>query len=110
MKNHRERGDNVLSNSSNQNIQKLRHNEIENNQKIGNLLRYFRKKNGVTQTELANVACISPQQIQKYEKGLDRIAVSRLITFLDFLNISLEDFIKAINNPSVPLSAKNKIE
>lgn len=108
--NHMERGENVLGNVFNQNIQKLRHNETQNNQKIGSLLRYFRKKNGVTQTELANIACISPQQIQKYEKGSDRIAVSRLITLLDFLNISLEDFIKAIKNPSVPLSVKAKSE
>lgn len=108
MKNHKERGDNVLGNVSDQNIQKLRHNETQNNRKIGNLLRYFRKKNGVTQTELANVACISPQQIQKYEKGADRIAVSRLITLLDFLNINLEDFIKAIKNPTASLSIKSE--
>lgn len=106
--NHMERGENVLGNVSNQNFQNLRRSEIQNNQKIGALLRYFRKKNGLTQTELANVAYISPQQIQKYEKGSDRIAVSRLITLLDFLNINLEDFIKAINNPSIPLSIKNE--
>ena len=33
-----------------------------------------------------------------YEKGADRIAVSRLITLLDFLDINFEEFFKAMKN------------
>lgn len=94
MVNHMENGGNISS----ENIRTLKFNETQSDQKIGGLLRQFRKKNGVTQTELAAVAGITPQQIQKYEKGADRIAVSRLMTLLDFLDINFEEFIRAMKN------------
>ena len=94
MVNHMENGGNISS----ENIRTLKFNETQSDQKIGGLLRQFRKKSGVTQTELAAVAGITPQQIQKYEKGADRIAVSRLMTLLDFLDINFEEFIRAMKN------------
>lgn len=88
----------IAFNVSSDNIQTLKQNEIQSDLKIGSLLRHFRKKNGITQMQLASIAGISPQQIQKYEKGADRIAVSRLITLLDFLDINFEEFFKAMKN------------
>ncbi|AQT46282.1 MULTISPECIES: helix-turn-helix domain-containing protein [Bartonella] len=94
MMNHMENGGNISS----EDVQTLKRNETRSDQKIGGILRHFRKKNGVTQMELAAVAGITPQQIQKYEKGSDRIAVSRLMTLLDFLDINYEEFIKEMRN------------
>lgn len=96
MKIKKDNRDKVLGNIPPINVQELKQNETESDEKIGNLIRHFRKLNGVTQMELAVVAGISAQQIQKYEKGADRIAFSRLITLLDFLHIDLDDFMKAM--------------
>lgn len=94
MKIKNEKRENVMGSLSPVNIQQLKQNETQSDEKIGSLIRYFRKQSGMTQTQLAVVAGISPQQIQKYEKGSDRIAFSRLITLLDFLQIELDDFMK----------------
>lgn len=96
MKTRKENGDSVLGTVPRIDINELKQNEAESDEKIGSLIRYFRKRNGLTQMQLANVAGISPQQIQKYEKGCDRIAFSRLITLLAFLHIDIDDFMKAM--------------
>lgn len=43
------------------------------------LLRAARKRAKLSQTELGNMVGVTYQQIQKYENGTDRIAVSRLL-------------------------------
>lgn len=77
-------------------IDALREHEKRCDLKLGALLRHFRNQNGITQTELATAAGISFQQIQKYEKGLDRIAFSRLLTLLDFLGVEFADFMSGM--------------
>lgn len=46
---------------------------------VGRLLRVARKRAKLSQTELGDMVGITYQQIQKYENGTDRIAVSRLL-------------------------------
>lgn len=48
------------------------------NIEIGRRLRKQRQKEKITQQLLADMLCITPQQIQKYEKGIDAIPVHRL--------------------------------
>jgi transcriptional regulator with XRE-family HTH domain len=51
----------------------------------GNLL-------GLSQTELADAAGITFQQIQKYEKGVNRVGAGRLQQFSDALGVPLSYF------------------
>lgn len=46
---------------------------------VGLLLRTARKRAKLSQTDLGNMVGVTYQQIQKYENGTDRIAVSRLL-------------------------------
>jgi transcriptional regulator with XRE-family HTH domain len=46
---------------------------------VGKNVRALRERRGVSQENLARTLGISFQQVQKYEKGANRIAVSRLV-------------------------------
>lgn len=59
---------------------------------IGKRLRFYRMQRGVSQTELGSQVNLTFQQIQKYEKGTNRLSVSRLIEFANFLEFSIPDF------------------
>jgi transcriptional regulator with XRE-family HTH domain len=50
---------------------------------IGQKIRARRNLLGLSQTELADAAGITFQQIQKYEKGVNRVGASRLQQFSD---------------------------
>jgi transcriptional regulator with XRE-family HTH domain len=60
---------------------------------IGSLIRTARKAAGLSQMELAEMVGISYQQIQKYEKGVSDISVSRLSQIAHALNIPLSRFV-----------------
>ena len=60
---------------------------------IGNLIRISRKTVGLSQMELAERVGISYQQIQKYEKGVSEISISRLAQIADALNMPVNRFI-----------------
>jgi transcriptional regulator with XRE-family HTH domain len=61
----------------------------------GNLLR-FRLFRGMSQEMLADPVGVTFQQIQKYEKGINRISVSRLWQFSQVLRISVAEFYDGI--------------
>ena len=54
---------------------------------IGQKIRARRNLLGLSQTELADAAGITFQQIQKYEKGVNRVGASRLQQFSDALGV-----------------------
>ena len=54
---------------------------------IGQKIRTRRILLGLSQTELADAAGISFQQIQKYEKGTNRVGASRLQQFSEALGV-----------------------
>jgi transcriptional regulator with XRE-family HTH domain len=54
---------------------------------IGQKIRTRRNLLGLSQTELAEAAGISFQQIQKYEKGTNRVGASRLQQFSEALGV-----------------------
>jgi transcriptional regulator with XRE-family HTH domain len=54
---------------------------------IGQKIRARRILLGLSQTDLANAAGITFQQIQKYEKGANRVGASRLQQFSDALGV-----------------------
>ena len=57
--------------------------------RIGRQIRELRKEQGISQIELAGRMGLSFQQIQKYEKGITKISVSRLYQIADALGVNI---------------------
>ena len=57
-------------------------------QRVGERLRSRRLKMGLSQTELGAAAGVTFQQVQKYEKGANRISASRMIQFAERLGVA----------------------
>ena len=55
---------------------------------VGALIRGRRKVLGMSQTTLADALGITFQQVQKYEKGVNRVGASRLQQIADTLGVS----------------------
>lgn len=55
---------------------------------IGKRIRGLRELRGITQVNLAVALNVSFQQVQKYEKGTNRVAASTLVHMCKALNIS----------------------
>lgn len=54
---------------------------------IGERIRSARENAGYSQQELAGLLRISFQQLQKYERGLNRVSVSRFLTICEALKV-----------------------
>lgn len=63
----------------------------------GNQLKRIRRLSGFTQKQLAQAIGISFQQLQKYEKAINRMTVNRLQQFADALNVPLSSFFQSLN-------------
>lgn len=59
---------------------------------IGNRVRTRRAMLGMSQEKLAEALGLTFQQIQKYEKGTNRIGASRLLQIAGILDVSIEFF------------------
>ncbi|MBB5074168.1 transcriptional regulator with XRE-family HTH domain [Bartonella callosciuri] len=59
---------------------------------IGKKIRYRRKMLKMSQKQLGQSLGITFQQIQKYEKGLNRVSAGRLKEIADILNVPLSFF------------------
>jgi transcriptional regulator with XRE-family HTH domain len=59
---------------------------------VGEQIRRFRVMQGSSQTTLADTLGLTFQQIQKYEKGTNRIAPSRLLKIADLLGVDISRF------------------
>jgi len=58
---------------------------------IGKRMRELRHVNNISQVELGRELGVSFQQIQKYEKGVNRVSAARLFDICKALNASLID-------------------
>jgi transcriptional regulator with XRE-family HTH domain len=63
---------------------------------IGQKIRTRRNLLGMSQTELADAAGITFQQIQKYEKGANRVGASRLQQFSEALGVPASYFFEGV--------------
>ena len=63
---------------------------------VGNRVRELRTRAGLSQTELGVQLGVSFQQIQKYEKGTNRMGASRLIQVCEALSITIADIFDGI--------------
>ncbi|MCZ7861453.1 helix-turn-helix transcriptional regulator [Agrobacterium salinitolerans] len=64
---------------------------------IGQNIRSLRMRGGITQESLGVSLGITFQQIQKYEKGTNRVSAAALIHFQNALGCELRDFFDGID-------------
>lgn len=62
---------------------------------VGARVRMIRKARGVAQNTLAEAVGITFQQIQKYEKGANRVSASKLAEIAAFLEVSVAELFGA---------------
>ena len=67
---------------------------------VGNRVRMRRLMLGVSQTKLADALGLTFQQVQKYEKGANRISASRLQRISSFLQVPIPFFFEGLPDPS----------
>ncbi len=65
---------------------------------VGSQLKSLRKSAGYSQTELANKVGVTFQQIQKYERGTNRIGASRLWGFCKVFDVSPDKFFEGVED------------
>ncbi len=53
---------------------------------------------GLSQEKLAESVGVTFQQVQKYERGTNRISASRLFTFSKILDVSIDFFYQGMDN------------
>ena len=70
---------------------------------VGQTLRQARVARGYSQTELGEALGISFQQVQKYERGANRLSASRLVRAARFLEIRSADLLPPDEQRQSPL-------
>ncbi len=76
----------------------MKHLISEVDKKIGAQLKNIRIREGLTQKQLSKVMGVTFQQIQKYEKGQNRITASKLYVVSKSLNLPIIDFFSDLKN------------
>ena len=61
---------------------------------IGEVLKRARERKGLTQKRLAEMLYVDPSLVCRWEKGQRRIMADELITILEILEMTLDDFKK----------------
>jgi transcriptional regulator with XRE-family HTH domain len=68
---------------------------------VGAMIRAKRKAKGMAQAELAGALRVSFQQVQKYERGANRISSSKLFEIAQKLDTPLSSFFQGLDSPKV---------
>ena len=79
---------------------------------IGANIRKIRQSKLVSQMALSEELDISFQQLQKYEKGVNRVSASKLFLISEYLKVPVSDFIYGsdLAGVSKPTKVSNNIE
>ena len=77
---------------------------------VGKSIADRRRLLGLSQQDLADVASVSVQQIQKYERSTNRITCGKLYQFAKILKVSIEYFFEGIDDLLNRKSDKDKYE
>ena len=80
------------------------HNPIDKH--VGNRVRMRRLMLDMSQTALGDAVGVSFQQVQKYEKGTNRISASRLHHMANVLQVPVPFFFEELSSQSITLNAK----
>jgi transcriptional regulator with XRE-family HTH domain len=68
---------------------------------VGFRLRLARASRKLSQTDLAKASGITFQQVQKYEKGTNRVSASRLFEFATLLGVQISYFFEGADESGV---------
>lgn len=77
---------------------------------VGNRLRLRRTVLGISQTTIAERVGISFQQVQKYERGVNRISASRLCQFARVLDVPVVYFFDGLNGKGLRASPPSEAD
>ena len=78
---------------------------------VGQRIRCYRLIKGLTQQELADRLSLSPQQLQKYEKGYNRITAGTLCAIADAVDVSAGVLLVGVSDSDIsPLLDRKTIE
>jgi transcriptional regulator with XRE-family HTH domain len=69
---------------------------------VGARIRMLRVNRGVSQTVLAERICVTFQQVQKYERGANRVGASRLAQIASVLDVSVGEFFESSSRTGSP--------
>ncbi|MEY9098861.1 transcriptional regulator with XRE-family HTH domain [Sinorhizobium fredii] len=83
----------------------LKNSTAEMDIRIGSRIRHFRNAQAMSQSTLAGKVGVSFQQLQKYEKGTNRISASALIIICKALAITPNDVLDQFIDDDAPSSA-----
>jgi transcriptional regulator with XRE-family HTH domain len=78
--------------------------------KVGQRVRSRRLEIGMSQERLAELLGVTFQQVQKYEKGVNRIAVSRLFDIANALEMSPGKFFEGLSARGVAESRQDYVD
>lgn len=70
---------------------------------VGARVRLMRLARGMTQQKLADASGVTFQQMQKYERGLNRVSASRLVHIANALDCPVSTFFGNIASAEAPL-------
>jgi transcriptional regulator with XRE-family HTH domain len=71
---------------------------------LGQQIRFMRQQRGLSQQALAERLGLTFQQVQKYEKGTNRVSFSRLVAIARALDCGVGDLVQAIEKGFAELS------
>ena len=71
---------------------------------VGQRVRLRRKQRGLSQGRLADALGLTFQQIQKYERGTNRVSASKLYGIAMVLGVPVGFFYEGLDDPSSPVS------
>lgn len=71
---------------------------------VGHNIRICRLQKGLSQGELGRLIGVTFQQVQKYEKGANRVGASRLQQIADVLRVSVSDLFDGVPKSGQPVS------
>jgi transcriptional regulator with XRE-family HTH domain len=74
--------------------------------KLGQRVRSRRIEIGMSQEKLAEILGVTFQQVQKYEKGVNRIAASRMLDICAALDVSVSRLYEGMQSPRAPGAAE----
>lgn len=73
---------------------------------IGLNIRRMRRAAGLTQTEIGHVLGITFQQVQKYERGENRLPPEKIFVLKHFYGVAYDRFFHGLNAPTENLMEK----
>src|ERR1700719_110744 len=77
---------------------------------VGARIRERRIMLGLTQQQLADLICVTYQQVHKYECGMNRVSVDRLFEIAGALSVPVSYVFEALDNQSGrPVSPRERI-